>query len=155
MNIKAKYNGYLYSYDPEKKEISTVRKHKTNKSFVKDGSVWRKKVTEEDLSDIFEDWLLVEYDTSIPDIPTWWRVRNLTEDGTFMVKYTEGLLPGWDVIGDNTCIKKFLITDFECGVAFFMFTKADGEMFEEPLPSKIDVPLSSMLTLFNDMESDL
>ena len=106
----AKYMGYEYAYisNRRSKEIVTSQKVKIDGSFNSEKGFYYKKVSEDDLTDIYNIEFCVTYKSGLKDVPITWILENEAKvivDNKIQLVFAEGILPGWDIVEKNVCSK--------------------------------------------------
>ena len=129
----AKYNDceYFYIANQRKKEIITSVCSKADASFTHEGAVYFKEVLEGNLSDIYDIEFWVLYDAGFANTPKWWRLDKeksiITEDGVLLL-FTEGALPGWDIIEKNVCANRVNLSEITGARMIRKYIKKGGKV---------------------------
>ena len=129
MIARYKEHEYLYAVNRRRKEIITTKSQKADMGFVHEGQLYFKEIRDEDLSDIFDVEFWITYRSDIPYAPEQWKLSNeksvVTNDGVLLV-FTEGVLPGWNVIGKNVCSSRVNISEISGVRMCFLYKKKNG-----------------------------
>lgn len=157
----AKYKGDYYLYACKKKErgllavddnenyLITRKKEKSSKEFqVEENRFFVKKTRIDELTDVFEVVYLVEYDTGIPNLLKKWEPVSI-KNGIIKLAYGMGILPGWDLEDKFVCTKNIDKEDVHSGVIKVIYTKKDGEVFEEPHIEEKTVDIEELIRVYN------
>ncbi len=149
----ARYNkrDYLYVANRRRKEIITTQLQKVDMSFVHEGDLYFKEITEEELSDIYDVEFWVSYKTNIPNTPERWKLSNekatITKEGILLI-FAEGILPGWDVVEKNVCSRRVDISEIFGARMVLVYKKKDGRICNERLIEERSIAVSELNEYF-------
>ncbi len=149
----ARYNKreYLYVANRRKKEIITYKLSKTDESFVREGNLFFREVSEDELSDIYDIEFWVTYKADIPNTPEQWKLSNeknkINSEGILLV-FAEGILPGWDVVEKNVCSHRVNMSDISGAQMVISYKKKDGKVCDKHIREERSVMLSELEELF-------
>lgn len=148
----AKFNDTIYSYvaNRGKKEIITRNGNKTNADFKRDGEVFCKTVSEEELADIFNVEIWVKYNTGYPNTPFYWQVEidgRGYADGKILLRFSEGILPGWDIEEKNVCIKYVDVKEIEKAKVVYVYKRKEYTTYLPPKKVEKEIIVDEMLCL--------
>lgn len=149
----AKFNDTIYSYvaNRRKKEIITRNLNKTNADFKRDGGVFYKAVSEEELTDIFNVEIWVNYNTGLPNTPFYWQVgidgRGYA-DGKILLRFSEGILPGWNIEEKNVCIKYVDVNEIEKAKVVYVYKRKDNTTCLPSQKVEKEITVDEMLCIF-------
>jgi hypothetical protein len=110
----AKYNNeyYLYICNRRTKEIITRQKIKTDNTFVSDDCVFYKQINSDDIEDLFDVKFFVSCDSGIANTPTEWEIGpDEIKGDQILLRFADGILPGWKVEEKNVCTKCIGVED--------------------------------------------
>lgn len=149
----AKYNDNLYFYvaNKRKKEIITRNPRKVNEDFRRDGNVFYKSVSENELIDIFNVELWVDFNTGLPNTPFHWQVGFDGRDyvnGKVLLRFSEGILPGWTTEEKNVCTKYIAINEIEGAKIVYLYKKRNAIACEPPQRVENIISISEIMDLF-------
>ena len=133
----AVYNGntYIYVSNRRGKEIITRNPRKANIDFAKDDDVFYKKISDDELSEIFNIELWVKYSTGLPDTPFWWQVSfdgRAFVSGKVLLRFSEGFLPGWEIEENNVCVKYIDIDEITDAKVVYAYKKRNNTVYSNP-----------------------
>lgn len=151
----AKYNKYNYLYlsNRRTKEIITTKKQKTDSSFRKEGNLYFKNISEDDLSDIYDVEIWVTYNANIPNTPKQWKLGNdqsvISEKGILLV-FSNGILPGWNIIEKNVCAKRVSLSKLSDVQVVFSYRKKDDKILENHIVEDFSIDVSDLNKYFDE-----
>ncbi len=133
----AKYKGMFYVYVSNKRTCNIVTTHseKAKDGFVFEDGAYFKNIQEGDVSEIFEIRYRVKYDTGISGVPDEWEVGNGTQDvkeEKILIRYSNGILPGWKTEEKNVCIKYVDKKEIEFGEIIKIYQKKNDVVLTSP-----------------------
>lgn len=134
----AKYNDLYYSFVKGRRncELLTNHREKAVGGFSQDKSIFYKVIDIQDsqLTDIFDLELWVLYNTELLNVPVEWKIgldREYYCDGKLLLRYTEGILPGWKTEEKNVCAITVDPMDLLGAKAMYKYTKKAGSLLED------------------------
>lgn len=113
----AEYKGKQYKIVKDGKSWELVSKNPdcVKDGFVKDGKLFYKSVNDlSQVDDVYDMWVMVEYDTHLEKVNKTWRLEITKEFFTgneVKLLFGEGILPGWKVEDKNVCSKYVNVCD--------------------------------------------
>lgn len=125
----AKYNDNLYFYTANKKEKNIITKNpkKADEDFKKEEDIFYKGVSEDELTDIFSVELCIDYNTGLPNTPLHWLVSvNEIKNDKVLLRFSEGILPGWNIEEKNVCIKYIDLNEIEGAKIVYRYKKRNA-----------------------------
>ena len=143
----AKYEEQYYYYIKNKNNIITNFKEKTDENFIKEDNLFYKHIDPEDLSEIFDVKFIIKYDTGLENISPFWEVGGL-KNNKFLIRYSNGCLPGWTIEENNICIKYIDSTKIEEMKEIKTYTKKDNILLNEPLVEEIIIKSENYISEF-------
>ena len=152
MFAKYKENIYILSSNSRKKEIITRIQQKADDDFIKDGSIFFKPITEDELSDIFSVDICINYDANLPNTPNKWSVDlsdSELDNNSFLLRFTEGLLPGWEVEDKNVCTKRIHFDEITDAGIIYRYSKKHFIDYNDPLIEEFSIPLNGLTKYIN------
>ena len=128
----AKYNGNYYYYVENKRtgNIITRQKEKATDGFEYEDGVYFKKVAFEDLEEAFALRFIVSYDSCLKNLPQDWEVaidKTNIKDSKVLLRYANGILPGWTVEEKNVCIKYVDVKDITAAREIRIFKRRSSD----------------------------
>ena len=157
----ANYKGKLYRYSSNKRTCSiiTTQNEKTIDGFVFENGMYFKNIQEADVSEIFEVRYRIKYDTGISRVPDMWEVGTTSQDITrekILIRYSDGVLPGWKTEEKNVCVKYIDKNKAEFGEVVKIYYKKDHVILDSPEKTVQKVDLDTLIrTHFEYLESEL
>lgn len=141
----------MYNYPSLRlsKALVTRQESKADNTFTRQGEIWYKEVPEAYITDIFTVELQVRYDAHYPNTPEMWKIENLT-DTLALIRFREGIIPGWTVEGDNVCSKWVSLVECPHATAVYTFERSDGYKMPPGTISQVDVPMNSLHRVYED-----
>lgn len=159
----AKYNGKYYLYDNYKRshKLITYQESKATYGFIYNGDYYYKIADEDELFEIFKLELLVLYNKTFPNHPSYpcdtgmgslWKieVEDIISKNTAVIRSENGIIPGWVVVGNNKCSKEIDLYDISNAVAMYTYAKIDGNVCRGKIfktPQKVNKALSVSETI--------
>ena len=147
----AKYNDILYSYIANKREKNIITRNpkKVDKDFKKEGNIFYKSIISEDeLSDIFSVGLLINFNTGLPNTPLHWLVAvDEIKDNKILLRFSKGILPGWDIEEKNVCIKYIDLNEIEDAKIVYLYKKRNGLVCIPPQRVENRIPKSEIIDI--------
>ena len=155
----AKYNGIYYLYISNKKtcNIVTTRNEKLHEGFISGNGAYYKKIQETDVSEIFEIQYRVKYDVGIPGVPTEWGVGSGVhdiKDERILIRYANGVLPGWNIEEKNVYIKYVDKKDIEYGEVIKIFHKKNDVVLTNPERVVERVDVETFICVHNEYQKN-
>lgn len=149
----ANYNGktYLYVSNKRRTVIVTRQEYKTDGGFIKDGDLFFKHVREYELSDIFSVEIWVQYHTGLEHTPSFWQVDEECggiENDQVMLRFAEGILPGWEIEDKNVCKKYVDYSDISTCRLVMKYKKYAGEALVIPKIEEKYYPIKEAMDLY-------
>ncbi|MEQ2497458.1 MULTISPECIES: hypothetical protein [Lachnospiraceae] len=156
----ARYNNMYYRISKGRAghELLTRIKEKAQVGFQYDRPVFYKKVdlSDNNLSDVFNLDIWVHYDTGLPNVPVEWKIdidTNIFEEGTLLLRFVEGILPGWNVEEKNVSYTKISINDITGVRAVYTYLKKDGNLLVPPISHENQRDSEGLLELYRKYHS--
>ncbi len=148
----AKYNDnfYLYSANKREKVIITRKPEKADRDFKKEADSFYKYVSEDELTDVFSVKLLVDFNTSLPNVSPHWEVEFDDIDyvgGKILLRFSEGILPGWKTEEKNVCIKYIDINEVEDAKIMYLYKKRNAVVCIPPQRVENKILISEIANL--------
>lgn len=144
----ADYKGKQYKIvkDGKNWELVTKNPQSVEEGFMKDGNIFYKSIN--DLSmieDMYDIWMLVEYDTHFEKVPKQWRLeftKEFLSEGKIKLLFGEGILPGWNVEDKNVCSKYVSVSEISSAYVVKRSKISDNE-------KKETINISDVIDVFN------
>ena len=152
MFAKYKENIYILSSNSRKKEIITRIQEKADDDFTKDGSIFFKSISEDDLSDIFSVDIWINYDANLPNTPNKWSVDlsdSELDNNIILLRFTEGLLLGWEVEDKNVCTKRIHFAEITGAGITYKYSKKHFIDYDNPVIEEFSIPLNELIEYIN------
>lgn len=114
----------------------------------KSGNIYYREITEDELSDIYDIKFEVCYDTGLDKVPVLWAVTIDSLVGEEVrLRFSEGILPGWEVEEKNVCTKLIEMNDITMAKAIYTYKKRDGKMFNST--EEIQINVTDIMKMMN------
>lgn len=131
----AKYNGcyYRYVFNPKKKisNVVTKQENKAGTDFIYEDGFYFKSVAFEDLEEVFDIKYIVFYDAKIPQVSSEWEViTNDKKDDTILIRFSNGILPGWNTEENNVCTKRISFNDIHGAKEIRIYRRKNGQTLD-------------------------
>lgn len=148
----AKYMGYEYTYisNRRSKEIVTSQKVKIDGSFNSEKRYYYKKVSEDDLTDIYNIEFWVTYKSGLKDVPITWILGSEAKvivDNKIQLVFAEGILPGWDIVEKNVCSKWVELSDISEAKMVTVYKKKNGIICEPRVQEERNISNTDLVLL--------
>lgn len=152
----ARYNNMYYRISKGRAsyELLTMIKEKAQVGFQYDKPMFYRKVDLSDngLSDVFNLDIWVHYDTGLPNVPVEWKIDIDTniyvEEGTLLLRFVEGILPGWNVEEKNVSYTKISINAILGVRAVYTYLKKEGNLLASSISHEIQMEREGLLELY-------
>ncbi len=83
------------------------------------------------MSDIFNLEIMVLYESGFAGVPDWWTVGHesplVDKDGSILLIFAEGFLPGWNVVEKNVCSCRIPVDSIQMVKLILSYKKIEGE----------------------------
>lgn len=133
----AKYNGRYYYYILNKhvSNIITEQKSKAGDDFIYEDGVYYKKIEFESLEEVFDIKYIVFYDSKISGVSLEWEISNNykeTDGDSVLIRFSNGILPGWSVEENNVCIKYVSANDIIGAKEVRIYRRKNRQTLDKP-----------------------
>lgn len=139
--------------------IITHIAEKADKSFIFDGSKYRKPVDECDLDDIFKVCFGIEFNSGLKGVSTTWHIFNgdggSDPNNGKILLCANGNIEGWEPVDKHLSEKTVSLTDIgdTCTIEFICFKKDGVEYGRNPLRLQEVITKEEMCVLFEQYAS--
>ena len=134
MNIR--YDGILYRYLGDDRELLTYKESKIDKKFEEDAGIYYRQIPENDpkLQDIYEVKFYIEWDSNLENVIKKWHIEtcNYFPEGIVRLCH-EGYLPGWKIIEKGLSEIYLKPSKIEGYSVEYIYVVKDGKKLSEPL----------------------
>ena len=135
-----KYKDILYDLLEEKTYLSIITRNKlkSNEDFLKNKRSFYKNILLNDpnIQDIFNIQFFLKWDSHFEKVDTVWEVftdKSYLKDGQVLMRFANGLLPGWRAEEQTVCSRYVDINECEDFTIVYTYTVKDGIRLETPL----------------------
>lgn len=148
----ANYNNekYLYISNRRTKEIVTHIRMKIDESFICDKGLFYKKITDEELTDIYDVEFWVKYESGFDNVSVWWKLgsdRNTVTRNHVTLIFSEGILPGWKIVEKNVCSTEVDIVSLSETKIKIIYKKKDGNSYQTPMEQEQKINVTELVDL--------
>lgn len=143
---------YIYIANRRTKEIVTHLSMKTDESFVYDKGIFYKKITDEELTDIYDVEFWVKYESGFNGVSAWWKLGNDKDSvigNQVALIFSEGILPGWKIIEKNVCSNEVDISSLSETKIRIIYRKKDGKSYQTPMVQEQKIIVSELVNLYD------
>lgn len=143
---------YIYIANRRTKEIVTHLSMKTDESFVYDKGIFYKKITDEELTDIYDVEFWVKYESGFNGVSAWWKLGNDKDPvigNQVALIFSEGILPGWKIIEKNVCSNEVDISSLSETKIRIIYRKKDGKSYQTPMVQEQKIIVSELMNLYD------
>lgn len=134
------YKNNLYHTLDEKSHyvIITRQKTKADGDFLSTKKSFYKEIPKDDkyIQDIYKVQFFLKWDSHLDDIDNVWEIlaeHEHIKDNKVLLKFFNGILPGWEVEEHAVCSKYVDIDECEDFRAVYTYTVKDGNVLNEPM----------------------
>ncbi|MDP4180485.1 MAG: hypothetical protein Q8942_05255 [Bacillota bacterium] len=134
------YKDNLYDLLDEETHLNIITRQKTkaDKDFLSTGKSYYKEIKKDDkyIQDIFNAQFFVEWDSHLDDIDNKWEIlteHEYLKDNQVLLKFVNGILPGWTVEEQAICSKYVDIDECEDFSVVYTYTVKDGKTLKSPM----------------------
>ncbi|HOJ79044.1 MAG TPA: hypothetical protein PL158_13260, partial [Bacillota bacterium] len=134
------YNNNLYHILDEKSHyvIITRQKAKADGGFSATKLSFYKEIPKDDrlIQDIYQVQFFLKWDSHLDGVDKRWRILTEPEfiqDNRVLLKFTNGILPGWEIEEQAVCSKYVAIDECEDFQIRYTYTVKDGKVLEQPM----------------------
>ena len=145
----AKYNNeeYIYVVNRRAKEIVTNKNSKNDGTFIFEKGVFYKKITEEEITDIYNFEYWVKYKSGLPNVSEWWKIgseQNTITNDYVILLFAEGILPGWKIEEKNVCSNEVKLTSVSGAKIKVIYRRKDNRELQIPIIEERIVKISEL-----------
>lgn len=134
------YKNNLYVLRDEKTHfvIITRSKDKTDENFLSTGISFYKDISKDNtgIQDIFDVQFFLQWDSGLKNVDKEWEILTeyeYLEGNQVLLKFVNGILPGWNIEEQAVCSKYVDIDECEDFTVKYTYTVKDGNKLKEPL----------------------
>lgn len=134
------YKNNLYHILDEKSHFVIITKHKTKADgdFLSTKESFYKEIPKDDkyIQDIFRVQFFLKWDSHLADVDNTWEIlaeHEYIKDNQVLLKFVNGILPGWDVEEQAVCSKYVDIDECEDFLVVYTYTVKDGDVLKKPM----------------------
>ena len=153
----AQYKGMYYIYNSNKRTCSivTTRNEKIHDGFIFEDGAFFKSIQENDVQEIFEIYYRIKYDAGVKGVSTEWDVgcgiQDINND-KILIRYSNGVLPGWNIEEKNVCIKYVDKEDIEYGEVIKIFHRKNGVTLTAPEKTVDRVDVDTLISVHKEYQ---
>jgi len=134
------YKNNLYHILDEKKHyvIVTRQKSKADADFLSTKESFYKEIPKEDkyIEDIYKVQFFLKWESNFDDVDNTWEIlaeHEYIKDNKVLLKFVNGILPGWEVEEQAVCSKYVDIDECEDFTAIYTCTVKNGKVLMNPM----------------------
>ena len=134
------YKNNLYHILDEKSHyvIITRQKSKTDADFLSTKESFYKEIPKDDkyIQDVYNVQFFLKWDSQLDDVDSMWEIlaeHEYIKDNKVLLKFVNGILPGWEVEEHAVCSKYVDIDECEDFKAIYTCTVKNGKVLTKPM----------------------
>ena len=131
-----KYNGILYRYLDDDRELLTYMESKIDKNFEEDEGIYYRQILKNDphIQDIYDVKFYIKWDSQLESVITKWHIETCDyfTDGNVRLCH-EGYLPGWKIVEKGLSETYLKAEKIEGYSVEYKYVVKDGKKLDEPL----------------------
>ena len=156
----AKYNGnyYYYIFNKRVSNIITNQQNKVSDDFFFEDGTFYKKVAFDELEEVFDVKYIVSYNAGVENVSTEWEIANSArdvQDNCVLLRYSNGIIPGWKTEEKNVCIKYVDIRDISNAREICIYKRKDNDTLEYPKTDERKINASELISRMSSFRRDI
>lgn len=153
MIAKYKNNFYLYISNKKVSNLVTRQKQKALEGFEYDEGAYFKRISMDELEDVFDIEYWVTYNTGEPEVPTEWKVGKDSRDiqgDNVLIRYSNGVLPNWNIEEKNVCVKYINKNEIDSAKIVKVYSLKDGVSLNSPIKEETLVDFNDLALMHDE-----
>lgn len=147
----AKYNGNYYYYVFNRRESNIITNHqdKVSDDFIFEDGVFYKKAAFDELEEVFNVKYIISYNAKVANVSSEWEITNSAldvQDNSVMLRYSNGIIPGWIIEEKNVCIKYVDIQDISNAREICIYKRKNNDTLEHPQTIEKNLDTSELIS---------